>query len=230
MRLDKYLSNATDYSRSQVKKLIKSQQVYVNQRPTDNPAQMVTSSDQVMLGDQVVATPGPRYFMFHKPVGVVSATKDSEHPTAIDYFDEPRCEQLQIAGRLDIDATGLLLITDDGQWNHRVTSPTSECLKTYLVELAEPLQPQLIDKFAAGIWLAGEKRRTRPATLTILDEHTARLSISEGKYHQVKRMFAAIGNHVESLHRESIGALRLDSDLAPGEYRPLTATEVAAAG
>ncbi len=232
MRLDKYLSNATDYSRSQVKKLVREGRVTVNGEPASDAARATSAADSVALDEVLIAPPGKRYIMFNKPAGVVSATKDSEHPTAIDYLDEPRAEQLQIAGRLDIDATGLLLITDDGQWNHRVTSPPSSkdgagCTKIYRVELAEPLQPALVDKFAAGIWLEGEKRRTLPADLRILDEHTARLGIREGKYHQVKRMFAALGNYVEALHRESIGAIVLDEYLAPGEYRALTRDEVA---
>ncbi|MGV6807916.1 MAG: pseudouridine synthase, partial [bacterium] len=123
MRLDKFLSNATDYSRSQIKKLLRSQCVTLNGDIESSAATVVNADDLVELEGVAIALPLPRYLMFNKPKGVVSATKDSDHPTAIDYLDEHRPEDLQIAGRLDIDATGLLLITDDGAWNHRVTSP-----------------------------------------------------------------------------------------------------------
>ncbi len=226
LRLDKYISNASDYSRTQVKRLIKEGLVTVDGKMVSNPATPISESEVVHLENTPIAMPGARYFMLNKPGGVVSATKDSDHPTAIDLIDEPRPEQLQIAGRLDIDATGLLLITDDGQWNHQITSPRSDCRKTYKVGLSEPLDLVLIRKFHEGIWLEGEKRRCLPADLEVLDDYTAMLIISEGKYHQVKRMFAAVGNHVHSLQRLTIGEIALDPDLAPGSYRPLTRPEI----
>ncbi|UTW44474.1 16S rRNA pseudouridine(516) synthase RsuA [bacterium SCSIO 12696] len=229
MRLDKYLANATDYSRADIKKLIKAGEVIVSGVTASSPAQPVDENSGVTLHGTDVSQPGPRYFMLYKPAGYVSVTKDSEHPTAIDLLvDEPRSEQLQIAGRLDIDTTGLLLITDDGQWNHALTSPKSQCSKTYLVTLAEPLQntEKVTAKFTEGVWLNNEKRRTLPAQLEMLSVTNAKLTISEGKYHQVKRMFAAMGNRVIGLHRERIGEIVLDSDMEPGEYRPLTDKEI----
>ncbi|MEZ5530420.1 MAG: 16S rRNA pseudouridine(516) synthase RsuA [Porticoccaceae bacterium] len=226
MRLDRFISNTSDYSRSQVKQLVREGQVLINGQPATSPSTPVSDADQVTVDGMALSTPAPRYLMLHKPVGVVSATKDSEHPTALDLLDEPRPEQLQIAGRLDIDTTGLLLITDDGQWNHRITSPRSDCRKTYLVELAEPLRAELVKKFHDGLWLNGEKRRCLPADLEITGEHCARLTISEGKYHQVKRMFAAVGNQVTELHRVRVGEIELDPALEPGEYRPLTQQEI----
>ncbi|MGS2722921.1 16S rRNA pseudouridine(516) synthase RsuA [Porticoccus sp. GXU_MW_L64] len=229
MRLDKYLSNASDYSRAEIKKQIKAGEVQVDGITASNPAQTVDKSSHVTLHGNHISQPGLRYFMLYKPAGYVSASKDSEHPTAIDLLvDEPRSQQLQIAGRLDIDATGLLLITDDGQWNHALTSPKSDCQKTYRAQLAEPLAEveKVTHKFAKGIWLNHEKRRTRPAQLQMLSATEARLSISEGKYHQVKRMFAAVGNRVTALHRERIGTIVLDTDMKPGDYRPLTETEI----
>lgn len=206
--------------------LIKNARVDVDGITANNPALAISTSSLVEIDGTTVSTPGPRYFMLHKPPSVVSATKDSRHPTAIDLTHEPRQEQLQIAGRLDIDATGLLLITDDGQWNHLITSPRSDCQKVYNVEVADPLNDALIKSFQEGIWLEGEKRRCRPAELKILDERHAQLTISEGKYHQVKRMFTALKNHVVQLHRIQIGAITLDADLEPGEYRPLTTAEI----
>ncbi len=227
MRLDKYLSNATDYSRSEIKRLIRAGEVEVNGNTTTSPALHLADDAQVMLSGMPISKPRPRYFMLHKPAGYVSVTKDSEHPTAIDLMvDEPRSEDLQIVGRLDLDATGLLLLTDDGIWNHTVTSPKSDCNKVYRVELAEPVPDNAQKKFQAGVWLNNEKRRTLPAKLEILTSTSARLTIAEGKYHQVKRMFAALGNKVIKLHREQIGNILLDATLQPGEYRALTDDEV----
>jgi len=187
-------------------------------------------TDSVTLDGQSIEPPGPRYFMLHKPAGYVSATVDTAHPTALELLrGEPRCLDLQIAGRLDRDTTGLLLLTDDGDWNHRLTSPARQCEKVYRVQLRDPLSPQAIARLEDGILLRGEQRPTRPARVAITD-HTERrqvlLTILEGKYHQVKRMFAATGNLVLGLHRESIGGITLDPNLGPGEYRHLTAAEV----
>ena len=230
MRLDKFLSNATDLSRNDVKRLIRAGEVSINDALASGPAMQVTDDDEICIDGSPVTQPQQRYFMMNKPAGVVSANRDRNHPTAIDLIYEHRHQELQIAGRLDIDTTGLLLITDDGQWNHRITSPHSSCPKTYLVEVDEPLAEGLTDKFAGGIGLEGEKRRCLPSTLEITGPTTARLTISEGKYHQVKRMFAAMGNHVTALHRERIGNIVLDEALPPGEYRPLTKEEILSIG
>jgi 16S rRNA pseudouridine516 synthase len=228
MRLDKYLAQATDYSRSEIKKAIRRAEVLVNGRQADDPAMKVGEGDEIILDGQRIHHHGKRYFMLNKPEGVVSVTKDGRNMTALDLLlDEANRERLHIAGRLDKDATGLLLITDDGEWTHQVISPRKHCDKVYLVQLAEPLEEPLIEKFAQGIWLEQEKKRTLPARLEILDEHRARLTLQEGKYHQVKRMFAALGNHVEALHRVQIGGIVLDEGLAPGDYRPLSDEEIA---
>jgi len=228
MRLDKYLAQATDYSRKQIKQAIRRAEVMVNGRQADDPAMAVEEHDEVVLDGQPIEHHGKRYFMLNKPEGVVSVTKDGRNMTVLDLLvDEANRERLHIAGRLDKDATGLLLITDDGEWTHRVISPRRQCDKVYLVRLAEPLEPHYAEKLAQGIWLAEEKKRCLPAQLAALDEKTARLTVQEGKYHQVKRMFAALGNHVEALHRERIGGIILDEELAPGEYRPLTEEEIA---
>ena len=135
---------------------------------------------------------------------------------------------LHIAGRLDIDATGLVLLTDDGDWSHRVTSPRHKVPKTYRVTLETPLDDEAAATLRAGVALRNEPRRCAPAALERLAGNIWRVTITEGKYHQVKRMFAAVGNRVLALHRERIGALMLDPDLAPGAYRPLAADEIAA--
>ena len=229
MRLDKYISQVTELSRKDVKRLLRSDAVTVDGEPVRDPALQVRTDSRVTVDGEVLATPGPRYFMLNKPAGYVCVTRDREHPSVLELLDEPNLDQLQIAGRLDIDTTGLVLLTDDGAWNHAVTSPKRSCGKTYLVTLAENIDPSTVEQFAQGVNLEGDIKPTEPAQLDILFSNEARLTISEGRYHQVKRMFAAIGNRVTELHRESVGEIHLDADLQPGEYRPLTAAEIASA-
>lgn len=226
MRLDKYLCHATGMTRSQAQKIIRRREVEVDGVDVRDPSMQVGDENEVVWQGREVRLSGPRYFMLNKPAGVVCATVDSQHTTVIDLLDEMNPKGLHAAGRLDIDTTGLVLISDDGEWSHRITSPRHRCEKSYLVTLAEPLDESLVERFAEGIELKGEKEKTKPAKLEILSPKEARLTISEGKYHQVKRMFAALGNHVVALHRERIGALLLDGDLGVGEYRPLDEDEV----
>ena len=227
MRLDKYISNATDLSRTEAKRLIKSGDVSIDEKAATSGSQKVSTDHSVTINGSPITLLVDRYFMMNKPVGVVSATKDNTNPTAIDLIYEHRNQKLQIAGRLDIDTTGLLLITDDGQWNHIVTSPRTDCKKIYLVELQNPVGEDYQRKLEAGIALEGEKRRCLPATMEVIDDHHIRLTISEGKYHQVKRMMTSLGNEVVNLHRLKIGGIELDPELEPGDYRPLTDEEIA---
>jgi 16S rRNA pseudouridine516 synthase len=173
-----------------------------------------------------IRSTGPRYFMMNKPTGVVCATVDAQHTTVLDLLDEGNLKGLHVAGRLDIDTTGLVLISDDGEWTHRITSPRHKCEKSYLVTLAESMDESLIERFAEGVERKSDEGKTKPAKLEILAPTEARLIISEGKYHQVKRMFATVGNHVMALHRERIGEVVLDDELEMGEYRPLSKDEV----
>jgi 16S rRNA pseudouridine516 synthase len=226
MRLDKFLSQNSDSSRSLIQQSIKAGRVSVNDV-------VAKKGDQKLVGDEIVSLDGnivepfkTRYLMLHKPLGYVCANSDSDYPTVVDLIRMPRWQELQIVGRLDIDTTGLVLLTDDGQWNHRITSPRHECDKIYRVTTANPISDETAALFAAGVQLHGEKAPTRPAQLEFISSHEARLKIHEGKYHQIKRMFAAAGNLVVALHRESIGSIQLDPALAPGEYRALTADEI----
>jgi len=227
MRLDKYLATVTDLSRSDAKRAIKNGEVAVAGVVVGDPQFDVAADAQVTLQGRVLRTAAPRYFMLHKPEGYVCAARDRQHLTVLDLLDEDNVEDLHIAGRLDIDTTGLVLLTDDGQWSHRITSPQRDCDKTYWLQTAEPIPDAAIAQFQRGLFLHNEKTRLKPAYLEIIDPQTARLRISEGKYHQVKRMFGAIGNAVVKLHRERVGAITLDPDLDEGQYRPLTATEIA---
>ena len=226
MRLDKFIANVTDWSRAEAKKILKEGRVTVAGKTVTDARLDVPEDAEVAIDQQLLRSAQPRYFMLHKPEGYISATKDRQHLTVMDLFDEDNLDKLHIAGRLDIDTTGLVLVTDDGSWSHRITSPHSGCKKTYWLETADPISNSMIENLSIGIKLDGEKRPTKPAAIELLDEHTARMTITEGKYHQVKRMWAAVGNHVDKLHRESIGGIVLDEDLQAGEYRKLTVEEI----
>lgn len=229
MRLDKFLAQSAEMTRQQAQRTVRAGDVCVNGVTVRQTAQQLHSSDVVTLHGEVLHAIRPRYFMLHKPAGYVCANSDGHHPVVLDLICEPRRDSLQIVGRLDIDTTGLVLLTDDGQWNHRVTAPASQCQKSYRVQLAQPLTESSAKHLCHGVQLDGEKNLTKPAQLTLLDDERQQvlLVIQEGKYHQVKRMFTAVGNHVINLHRESIGDIVLDPALALGAYRVLTFDEVA---
>ncbi len=225
MRLDKYIANQTHYSRKDVRHLIRQGRILVNGKTCSNNALHIDPSDLVTLDGSVLHQPGHYYLMLNKPTGYICSTHNELYPGVLELIDKPYSSKLHIAGRLDVDTTGLVLLTNDGQWSHRVTSPRYHHDKRYRVTLEHPLEHDAIEHFSQGIQLKGEARKTRPAKLEVLSDHQALLSISEGKYHQVKRMFAAIGNRVISLHREAIGPIVLDDTLNPGEYRELSDSE-----
>jgi 16S rRNA pseudouridine516 synthase len=226
MRLDRFLSHATDLTRRQAQGAIRAGEVRVDGVPVRDPGMHVAGDADVEYASQSLALPGPRYFMLHKPEGVVCATRAERHRTVIDLLEVLNADDLHICGRLDVDATGLVLITDDGEWSHRVTAPRHKFPKTYRVTLAEPLGEQAAHHLERGVFLKEEKHRCLPAALERLGDTDVRLTLTEGKYHQVKRMFAAVGNHVVALHRERIGAVALDPDLPPGAARALTPEEI----
>ncbi|WP_372624950.1 16S rRNA pseudouridine(516) synthase RsuA [Arsukibacterium sp.] len=226
MRLDKFICDCTGLTRSQAGKVIRQKLVSINGEVVKQAALQVSDSDSVVMDGQPLAIIGLRYLMLHKPAGFLCANDDPEHPIVFNLLDEPIVERLHTVGRLDLDTTGLLLLTDDGKWSHRISSPKHHIAKTYRVWTADPIADDAASLFADGVMLRGEKDPTLPAELELVAEREALLTIHEGRYHQVKRMFAAIGNKVEQLHRERIGGLQLPADLAEGEYRPLTAAEL----
>ena len=225
MRLDKFLAHHLGVSRTIVNKELKAQKVTVNGDIVKSGAYHI-SPDQIVEYDgfEIVPITENRYFILNKPQGYVCSTDDPDHPTILYFIDEPMAEKLHSAGRLDLDTTGLVLLTDDGKWSHRITSPKHHCEKVYQVTVEQPLTANLIDIFKQGIQLKSEKTLTEPAKLIIIDDYHAELTISEGRYHQVKRMFAAVNNHVTQLHRKQIGNIVLD--IPEGEYRPLTQDEI----
>ncbi|UBX48974.1 16S rRNA pseudouridine(516) synthase RsuA [Providencia alcalifaciens] len=227
MRLDKFLSQQLGISRSLVARELRAGNVMVDDEVVKSGSMQVGVDNEVAYdGNVLVQVTGPRYFMLNKPEGYVCSTDDPTHPTILYFIDEPIAQKLHAAGRLDIDTTGLVLLTDDGQWSHRITSPKHHCEKTYRVQLSEDISDDVATQFEQGVMLNGEKSLTKPAQLEIISPRDVRLTISEGRYHQVKRMFAAVGNHVCGLHRERVGEIRLDEQLEPGEYRPLTEAEI----
>lgn len=226
MRLDRYVSQAAGVSRAVARVLLRRGAVRVDGLVVKAADLHLPAGSRVELDGQPLALPGLRYFMLHKPLGVVCSTSDGAHATVLSLLDEPRRELLHPVGRLDIDTTGLVLLTDDGAWSHGITAPRRHRDKVYRATLAESLAADAVARFAAGLMLKGEDQPTLPARLEILAPTEVRVTLHEGRYHQVKRMFAALGNRVIALHREAIGAVALDPALAPGQYRALQDVEV----
>ncbi|MGB1906412.1 MAG: pseudouridine synthase [Spongiibacter sp.] len=226
LRLDRFLATVTDYSRSEAKRLIKAGEITLDGEVLGDPRQPIAADADVRLRGHSLRAAAPRYFMLHKPRDYVCAARDRRQLTVLDLLDEDNPERLHVAGRLDIDTTGLVLLTDDGNWSHAITSPKRACWKRYWLRTAEPIPANTVDKFSKGVFLKDDKARTLPARLVLIDDCEARLEICEGRYHQVKRMFAALGNAVIALHREAIGHIELDDMLEEGDYRSLTEQEI----
>lgn len=227
MRLDQFVSKATGLSRKQSHKVIRAGHVTVAGEVHKKAAEHIDPNAAVQLDHETIALPGLIYLMMNKPPGFICATEDARQPTVIDLIDHAHWYTLHPVGRLDIDTTGLLLLSNDGQWTHHITSPRHQLDKVYLAQLAEPLAERAAKQLRDGVTLEGEKQPVHAVDLAILPQQQARITIREGKYHQIKRMFAAVGNHVEALQRERIGDLTLDPELELSEWRPLTAAELA---
>jgi len=228
MRLDRFISKNTEYGNQEIRQLIACGRVQVDSKVVTSPRVDVTSFTHVVVDSKILQATKPYYFMLHKPKGCVSATKDEKHKTVIDLFNETFKDQLHISGRLDFNTSGLMLLTNDGVWSRSISQPNSNIPKTYLVETEDPITAEYQTTFNQGIYFSYEDITTQPADLEIFTERTARLTIYEGKYHQVKRMFGYFNNKVVGLHRECIGSLALDEQLRAGEYRELTHDELTA--
>lgn len=226
MRLDKLLSNASNLTRSQASKAIRQGDVTVDGVVAEKGTVKVTDDNQVIYLGTAISTPKLRYYMLNKPMGCVSANKDKNSLTVFDHLLVPRRDQLHVAGRLDKDTTGLIIATDDGKWSHRLTSPKHEHTKRYRVLLAEEITPEAKQQLEQGIMLEGEKKVTKPAKVVVLEPKIINLNITEGRYHQVKRMLLAVGNEVLELHREAVGHIELDPELQAGAWRHLSPQEI----
>ena len=231
-RLDRLLANLGYGSRKDVQALVASGKVTLDGTVLKDAGARIavdaTLPERMTIRGAPVDPPAPLVLMMHKPLGVVCSHKEDGDKI---YDLLPRRWRLRdpglsTVGRLDKDTSGLILITDDGDFLHRVISPKRHVPKTYLATLDRPLTGSEGEIFAAGtLMLDSEEKPLLPAKLDVVDALTARLTITEGRYHQVRRMFAAVGNHVVTLHRERIGGIVLPDDLAPGQHRILPAAQ-----
>lgn len=229
IRLDKYLADMSIGTRTEVKKLIRQGKVAVDGLIVKNPDIKVdTDTQNVTCNGIAVTYETYEYYMLNKPAGVISATSDKTEKTVLDLIDSKKRKDLFPVGRLDKDTEGLLLITNDGELAHRLLSPKKHVDKLYYARVEGVVGMEDIDAFAKGLDI-GEGEYTKPAKLEILKSDIIseiKLTIQEGKFHQVKRMFEAVGKKVIYLKRLEMGTLKLDEGLALGEYRPLTQKEI----
>ena len=230
MKLDRLIAGHEAMGRQAAHLAIAGRRVKVNDVCVTDGHHPVDRFSLVELDGRRIQTPERAlYLMLHKPAGILSATKDDQHPTVIDLIDDPDKHSLHLAGRLDRSTSGLVLLTNDGRWSKRLMAAEGKVPKVYLVQTLDPIATHAVAAFARGFYFQTENITTLPADLVILNERCARLTLHEGRYHQVKRMFHRVGNRVTQLHRESIGALSLPADLPPGTWRELTLEEVLAA-
>jgi 16S rRNA pseudouridine516 synthase len=225
-RLDRFISSHTGVNRRDVRALLASGRVGLNGRAAREIDQVVDQFSHITLDGQVLQDYSAKYLMLNKPSGVVSATRDDRHRTAIDLLDANTGNDLHIAGRLDFNSTGLLLLTNDGRWSRRLACAQNPVEKVYRVTLEQALTERYVEAFAQGMYFPFEDITTRPVTLTILSNYSADLRLTEGRYHQIKRMFGRFNNKVLTLHRIAIGNVSLDPGLTAGQYRPLTQIEL----
>lgn len=227
MRLDKLLSALGVSSRSQCREMLRSGRVLINGKTAKDPGMAVSEKDEVTLDGSPLDTRLTRHVMLYKPAGVLTAAEDGRQKTVMDLLPPVyRALGCMPAGRLDKDTTGLLLLTTDGELAHRLLSPQRHVDKVYRAKVEGTLTAADAAAFAAGVAL--RDFTALPANMELLAPDTARVTVREGKYHQVKRMFGALGKPVAALHRERFGPLALDETLAPGQYRELTEEEAAA--
>lgn len=227
MRLDKMIGNSGLDTRKNIKRNAKKGAILVNGEVVkDSSYQVDPEVDEVYYMGQFVDYFENIYIMMNKPQGYLSATEDKD-PTVIDLLDDfYRVLNLSIAGRLDKDTTGLLLLSTDGKFIHRVTIPNSNIEKTYIAKTRDPIDESLIDIFKEGVYIKEDDYTARSAKLEIIGKNEAKVIVTEGKFHLVKRLFSNSGNEVVDLKRVAIGDLELDSHLGLGEYRELSDSEV----
>jgi len=224
-RLDKIIAERAPATRSEARELIKSGRITIDGDVEKSPAAKPKEDAEICLDGKPLTAGGYRYIMLNKPEGVVSSTKDRD-ATVLSLLPEDIAKGLFPVGRLDKDVTGLLILTDDGDFCHRATSPRHHITKLYEAAASAPLDGPDVAAFASGMTL-GDGTKCRPAVLTIDPNHSRRCTVEldQGMYHQVKRMFAAIGKPLESLRRRAVGALELDPNLAPGQWKSLSREE-----
>lgn len=225
-RLDRFISEKCQINRKKVRLLLAQKRVSVDGVIALDIAQIINTFSVITLDGEIIQQNRALYIMLYKPVGVVCATKDDKHKTVIDLLclnlTPLEKASLHIVGRLDLNTSGLVLLTNDSRWSEQLTSPTSKVTKKYLVTLKNPLHHDYINAFAYGMYFAYENITTKPVKLNILSKYKAEVFLTEGRYHQIKRMFGRFDNPVTALHRVSIGPYLLDESLAVGESRFIT--------
>ena len=224
MRLDKFVCKSTELTKAEAVQLINEGSLIVDDTIIVNEATQVHENNQVILAGQLLTTRSFRYILMHKPSNTICSNIDEAYPSLFNYLNINKVSELHIAGRLDADTTGLVLVTDDGRWSFNITTPSKQCKKVYRVILSRPIGESVVCKFKNGVNLQGESKLTLPAELVLISPYEVLLTITEGKFHQVKRMFSSVGNRVVSLHREKIGNISLDVEV--GKWRYLTVNEV----
>jgi 16S rRNA pseudouridine516 synthase len=236
-RIDRYLSKKLTINRRDVKWMLAQGRIVINGDVVREIMTIVEEFDHVVLDGELLQDKKAVYIMMNKPIGVVSATKDNLHKTVIDLLPKNGFindvsanmdvdHDLHIVGRLDLNTSGLLLLTNDSRWSRKIMSPEAKVKKVYEVTLENNVTDETIAAFAKGMYFPFENITTLPAQLKVLTNNTAEVVLMEGKYHQVKRMFGRFRNPVLALHRSSVGNLVLDESLAAGESRALRSDEV----
>ena len=225
-RIDKLMSSLLALNKRDVKLLLAQKKVIVDGLIVTDADFQVNKFSVICVNGETLQYEQPMYIMLHKPIGVVSATKDTIHKTVVDLLFCSNKESLHIVGRLDLNTSGLMLLTNDSRWSERLTLPESKVPKVYEVTLKNKLTNDYVAAFKEGMYFEYEDITTEPAVLTIISEHVAQVILMEGKYHQIKRMFGRFRNPVLQLHRSKVGCLPLDKNLQPGQSRELTPEEV----
>jgi len=217
-RLDKFISQELGYKKRQVQLLLARGLVILDDVVCYQGDHLIGQFSKLEVEGKLLRHHTPIYLMLHKPAGIVSATVDDKHTTVLDLLPS-KYRGLHIAGRLDLQSTGLLLLTNDGQWSRKITQPGTKLPKHYAVTVANPITQEQVDGFSEGIYFAFEDLTTAPAQLNMITATSALVILEEGRYHQIKRMFGHFRNPVLSIHRTQIGPIKLAADLAPGDYR-----------
>lgn len=228
MRLDHFIAKQLRLSERDARLRIVAGTTTLNREVVKDHRLEVDRFTEIRFEDRTLQAPIERlHLMFHKPEGILSATQDDKHRTVLDFIDVPDKETLHLAGRLDRSSTGLILLTNDGRWSESLTDPEHKVRKRYQVETDRPIPETAIKLFHEGFDFPTEGIRTRPAQLTLLGPCRAEVTIEEGRYHQIKRMFHRLDAiRLVSLHRDQIGEICLPDDLGPGEWRRLSPGEI----
>jgi 16S rRNA pseudouridine516 synthase len=225
-RLDRFISQKKNINKRDIRLILAQHRVIVDGVIANDVQQIISPFSSVIFDGESLQKNQACYLMMNKPIGVVSATNDAQHKTVIDLLVHPLKNSLHITGRLDLNSSGLLLLTNDSVWSRKLTLPDQKVTKVYQVITQNPINMECIDAFKTGMHFSYEDIMTKPVNLKIINPHTAELHLTEGRYHQIKRMFGRYRNPVLKIHRLSIGNIALDSCLALGESRSLTDSEI----